>query len=506
LNHHASEPARAAPASAGGILQQNGPSVELRWPLWLMASAVALALVCPTRTDPDLWGHVRFGLDWLHSHRLPAIDPYSFTQDRPWINHEWLSEAAMGWAFELAGAAGLVLLKAALVCSTAAIVARRLRGSSPVVLGAVVLLSITGALPVVTTIRPQSFSLLALAILMALADGTIDFRRRAIFIALLFALWGNLHGGWITGYFALVTYSAVKWLSGRLSPGKAAALVSIAASATVLNPYGVGLWRFLAATVRSARPDISEWQPMGVSQPLIMWFAALFPVALLVLLLRGPKERRPSIEIVVSCVVLILGGLRVSRVAPLVCPAIAAALGPSITRVWGHRARIRVSRPEGAIVLLVPAILFWIAALGSAAKAARCVPLRDTWIPDLDAARFLQGTTGRLWVAFDWGEYAIWHFGPALRVSIDGRRETVYSDAVVRLHRAFDGHAPDARAEFLRLAPEYVWLRENDGTVREWLTQHRYRIDVRTKQSFIAVRSDLPRLGTRAGALGSCFP
>jgi hypothetical protein len=28
---------------------------------------------------------------------------------------------------------------------------------------------------------------------------------------------------------------------------------------------------------------------------------------------------------------------------------------------------------------------------------------------------------------FNWGEYVIWHLGPAVRVSIDGRRETVYS-------------------------------------------------------------------------------
>ena len=35
---------------------------------------------------------------------------------------------------------------------------------------------------------------------------------------------------------------------------------------------------------------------------------------------------------------------------------------------------------------------------------------------------------GRMVTYFDWGEYAIWHLSPRVRVSLDGRRETVYSD------------------------------------------------------------------------------
>jgi len=37
---------------------------------------------------------------------------------------------------------------------------------------------------------------------------------------------------------------------------------------------------------------------------------------------------------------------------------------------------------------------------------------------------------GNVATFFDWGEYLIWHLGPGVRVSIDGRRETVYSPVV----------------------------------------------------------------------------
>jgi hypothetical protein len=42
------------------------------------------------------------------------------------------------------------------------------------------------------------------------------------------------------------------------------------------------------------------------------------------------------------------------------------------------------------------------------------------------------GVTGNMATEFNWGEYVLWHLGPRVRVSIDGRRETIYSDAVYR--------------------------------------------------------------------------
>jgi len=67
----------------------------LRVPVWI---GVFCALLTTT-ADPDLWGHVRFGLDMLSTGRLTTTDPYSYTSDIPWLNHEWLSELIMGAAY-----------------------------------------------------------------------------------------------------------------------------------------------------------------------------------------------------------------------------------------------------------------------------------------------------------------------------------------------------------------------------------------------------------------------
>jgi hypothetical protein len=59
---------------------------------------------------------------------------------------------------------------------------------------------------------------------------------------------------------------------------------------------------------------------------------------------------------------------------------------------------------------------------------------------------------------FDWGEYVIWHFGPALQVSMDGRRETVYSDAAIDAHQRFYRGGAPAMTYLRELHPDFIWL------------------------------------------------
>ena len=47
------------------------------------------------------------------------------------------------------------------------------------------------------------------------------------------------------------------------------------------------------------------------------------------------------------------------------------------------------------------------------------------------------GISGNLATQFNWGEYIIWHLGPQIKVSIDGRRETIYSTAIYRQYQDF---------------------------------------------------------------------
>ena len=157
--------------------------------------------------------------------------------------------------------------------------------------------------------------------------------------------------------------------------------------------------------------------------------------------------------------------------------------------------------------MAVPVAVAILAAVRPTVQAWQCIRIAadDPSSPDLETAGYFAGRTGRLWTSFNWGEYAIWHFGPRLRVSIDGRRETVYSDGVLELHRAFARGDEAARSTFLAFAPDYVWLPAADTAVRDWLERNGYRIDGESAGAFVAVRGNHPST-SGATAPGPCFP
>src|SRR5687767_8868160 len=137
----------------------------LRAALWL----ILLSVVASTRTDPDLWGHVRFGIDILRTLTIRQADGYSFTSDREWVNHEWAAEAVFGGAFTAGGGAGLVVLKVLIVFGVLALLNAMLRREGveaprqrDLLIAAAVITTIEQA----HHIRPQLFSLLFFAALL----------------------------------------------------------------------------------------------------------------------------------------------------------------------------------------------------------------------------------------------------------------------------------------------------------------------------------------------------
>src|SRR5437764_1184137 len=155
--------------------------------------AALLAGLARTWADPDLWGHVRFGHDILAG-GLPRFDPYSFTSDVPWINHEWLAEVVMDLAWRATGGTGLVVLKMALIAAALFFVARALTFDG--IFGPardLLLFATIGALWArVFVVRPQVFSVtLFAALLWILRSVERGNSARISVIPLIFALWVN---------------------------------------------------------------------------------------------------------------------------------------------------------------------------------------------------------------------------------------------------------------------------------------------------------------------------
>jgi hypothetical protein len=451
--------------------------------LWVAAGSGLLlfALSTITSADSDLWGHLRFGLDTLRSGALTAVDPYSFTQDRSWINHEWLSELQMALAYVAAGSAGLALLKGALVFATMYLVWSAFEGvdlSARIVILGVTALS---TVPATRTLRPQLWSMLCLAILCrALVDERGSGRR---WLPALFAVWANLHGGWIVGVGILVAWATTE---SSVRPRE--------------------LRSFLSATVGMNR-QITEWQPLWTATAP-NWLPWIVVSVATVWTLRWTTARRLPVAVVL--VLLAYASLRVMRIWPLYVECAAILLAQPVRARWPMRTSLsrqigndlKAALGVSAVAVAIAAYVLW--------GSLRCVGVDGDWGPDQVAAHTLSSAApGRLVVFFDWGEYAVWHWGPGLRVSMDGRRETVYSDRRLDEHGAILAGSPEGLAALESWRAEYAWLPATSLRTKEWLATHGYRIEVVTAKSFVAVRDDLPVLAAPQPPLAGarrCFP
>ena len=427
-----------------------------RCPLWPQV-AVVLAVMSlvfhrfsETVADPDLWGHVTFGRVVWGTGSVSQPDPFSYvTGGHPWLDHEWLSEVIFYLAFAWGGPVGLILLKTATSLTIFGVLYWHLwRQGLPVLRAGLVVLAVVHFFLVsLITARTLFFSyLLFLVVVIMLRRLSRGETSWGWTLPPLFAAWANLHPGFLAGIGVLAIWSFTE-LATRALPRRSSstsdppstrtilALLITTGLATALNPFGFELWSFLYHTATVPRPDITEWQPLTLMSRYGLAYAAYVAVAVWgVLYSRRP---RPPASMAVLIVMIVLPLIAI-RHTPLSALAISVLAAEHISDAWerlfsassaGRSGDGRV-RVVAAVLLLVGTALLIIRsgqhfscirvepALGGSYPARAVGLLRDS------------GVRGNLAVHFDWGEYAIYHLGPSIKVSVDGRRETAYPRAV----------------------------------------------------------------------------
>lgn len=485
----------------------------LRVALW----SILLAAATYTSTDPDLWGNVRFGLDILRDASIPHVDPYSFTADHAWINHEWLSEVITAGAFRLGGNPGLILLKLATIGGMLLFLNSTLRREG--VDAAIVRDGATAVAVILTMeqtrhIRPQLFSLVCFAALLwCLMAARRGSHRWLLILPPLFAVWANLHGGWLVGGGVLALWTLGVAVSGdRRQTAWCLAIGVASLCATLLTPYGLDLWTFLRNTVGFSRADIVEWQPVYVLgwDTLIRW-SLTFALGMLAVVLVGRTDRRP--QQMVALLALAAASFMVTRLQAFFALTVLFLVGAGIGRAC-QRSRAEVATPPRAGSHRgMAAIALGVTAAALVVIATNLTHLRvdPRFTPGPGAVAFLntEPPGARVLVWFDWSEYGIWHLAPRMRVSIDGRRETVYSPSLQDRHMRFYFDAPGGSALPRDLSADYIWIPRTLPVVQR-LADDGWRRLYEDDQSVVfgrtvPQRSNVPVMIT-AAALTRMFP
>jgi hypothetical protein len=483
------------PRSSRPRLRQRKVATELliRGALW----SVLIAVVSYTTADPDLWGHVRFGLDLFRDLNIPTADPYSFTSDRAWVNHEWAAEAVMAGAFRVAGSSGLVLLKTAAVLSFCFLLHRTLAREG---VGDALSRDLIAAVAIVMTmeqahhVRPQLFSLVCFSGLLSCLARGVHNPRWLIALPPLFAVWANVHGGWIVGGAVIASLTIGLAAGGARNSAiwfTGAGAASLAA--TLATPYGVGLWTFLGETVGFNRADIREWQPIYVLGPNL-WLLWLMTLGLAATGLAQTKRTDIRWERVLVVAVLAIMSLQVSRLLAFFALSTLFCFGGAIVHRLG---RVRVAGSSHRRVSLravcAVAVCVIVVAVPTIAVNAASVRIDPRHVPEAAAVEFLRAraSPARVLVWFNWGQYAIWHLPAGMQVSIDGRRETVYSAALQERHLRFYFDLPGGAALPGELNADYVWLPRWVPAAKKLRAHHDWTLVYERGQSDVFARAEI---------------
>ena len=298
-----------------------------------------------------------------------------------------------------------------------------------------------------------------------------------------------------------------EYLFDRRWPWRPVVIACLSLLATLVNPYGLGLYEMLW-THLVPEQAVREWQPLWAARQAPFYY---LPFVLLAVALGGSR-RWQWIDLVVLLVVGFQAVSHIRHIALLSIAILVLMPGPlsdALARLFRNlsascqgddRFWRRGLGVVGAVMLIIlleaPATLrIWREGAppwGIAVESTRNSP----GIP-LRAIEVLQREKieGNLLTAYGWGQYAIWHRFPENRVGFDGRYRTVYPRQVEEAFLAFRDIDPQSKqtASILNDYPTQIILWPTIERTCDYLAKQPDWIEVYADEQARLFVRDLPQ-------------
>jgi hypothetical protein len=421
--------------------------------------SAALMLCLDGTRDGDLYLQLASGR-FISAHGLVAADPFqTVAHGQPWLNQQWLAELGGYDVARSVGVTGLTILYAALLAAPLALLLWLCRRTGVAMLIAVVALYCPGAWMIVHP-RAAAFSMLGFSLLVAIlalhwlrADAGRPARARLRWVVaatlLIFAVWANLHGGFVAGLILIAVATCGLALEWRLGIAGAIGLrrigllaltgVLATATVTVATPLGDGLWSYLASFGNPAIALVSaEWRP-AFQSPFAISYIVVAGAFAFWLYAKGGRRRSPATLLVVVAFLAMA----------VISQRNAVYIGPVLALLIASIAPERALKVPPALVVLAGAgtvamALVWALTVGP----ARNEPLLDARL--IGYALKHPPARGHIASYAGVGSYMLWR-SPRAPVVLDGWLEH-FSEAQLRgTYSLLDGRASDPTRAVRRL-------------------------------------------------------
>lgn len=407
-------------------------------------------LLSRTPLDADLWWHLRAGQAMWQERTILLADRFSYTVPGiRWFNAFWVSEILLFLLYELGGyfaLAGFVSLTAAV---TFVHLFERLPGNQ-IINGLVIMLSALTAAPIWGP-RPQIISFL----MVALLDRWLEQDKNLPYWMLVpfFALWANLHGGWIWG-FLLLSAQIVGSLMNALQQetrenrtqylkrtGSLMLWSALSVPAVGVNPNGIEIWKLPFQQVNVSM-QIQEWLSPDFHRldfhPLLWMVFALLGTASFA---RGVNSWSRLLKVIGFAYLTFVAQRNIALFAIVAAPLLSEWLNATLQIVTRkHPVGSPKDLPKRLTIPLNTSIIILLAAFAIGRLYTLTLPPAVKANYPAGAINWLKTNRpeGRLFNSYNWGGYILWNL-PDYPVFIDGRADMYGSNLIAQWQDVANG-------------------------------------------------------------------
>ena len=394
--------------------------------LGALAAAAVGVLSFRSIYEPDLWWHLAQGRE-AAAGRLVHTNVFNFLYaSYPQPYTPWLFDLGAYLAWQAAGGAGIQIAQAALLALAFVLMflACRQRAATSATLAILILgffVLEPRALP-----RPHlaSFSGMAACTFLIERARRGASARPLVWAIPVVALWSNLHVECFLGVLLVGLFAASELLRpavlNRSEALRACAIAGGCLAATLANPYGWGLERYLAENWRVPQfLNIAELRPAYL--PNYRAFFVYLAVGAALLLWRA---RTAALWEIVAAVVYAALGVKFLRFTPLVflvtAPILAGRLAGLMSRGLDGRALVVTALAAGIITARQPLSVFTRIDVGTHAVAPP-----EFFPPDFGRVMRSAGMHGPVFNSMNLGGFLAWELYPQIQIFQDARLQAV---------------------------------------------------------------------------------
>jgi hypothetical protein len=397
---------------------------------FIVVIAVAAAALFQI-SDLDFFWHLKTGDIILQTKEFQRTEIYSFTATgREYIDHEWMFQVVISILFSWFGSAGVIIFKSAIFALLYLLTTKFLldKGSSPLVVVSIQLLSICGGLPRMVE-RPEMFTALFFVITFLILHSFLKTGRwiPLVIIPPLFAIWSNFHAAVILGLVLLGCFLAGSFLESvakrydfpgyynatRRQQGILFGLLILCVLSTGLNPYGYRVLSVpfeLTAIIDSGLLKNEEWQPPS---PFTLPFYYVCVLITFGLMLVNFRKLSPVHFLLTTFFAYI--SMKYVRNTGLFCWFMPLFVSPYAAELSTKRDLMR------AIAVFAGIAFIYITTL--AFPFERGLGIASYFPKQVAAFAKHKSLQGNMLNSYAIGGYLIWSLYPERKIFIDGRNE-----------------------------------------------------------------------------------